>query len=893
MSKKKKLFLIDGSSFIFRAYHATERSRMSTSKGIPTNATYVFTNMIQKLYREMKPDYLVIVWDAPGKTLREEKYKEYKGTRKETPLDLMPQFEYIRKMVEAFSIATLEKEGYEADDVIATIAEKYRGKPDFEIVIVSGDKDMGQILDENIRMLDTMKEKETTPETIQEKWGLKPSQLVDLFALLGDTSDNIPGVKGIGDKSAPGLIQQFGSLDGVYQNLEKVPEKIREKLAAQKDQAYLSRELVELERKVPVQFKLEDFGIKKPDREKLLGLFRELEFQKLLGEYSQESKEIKREDYELITKSEQLDKLAAALKAKAEFAFDLESTSIDPIKADPVGFSFALAEGRAFYVPFSHKTGLGEEQLSRKEVFEKLRPILESAKFKKIGQNIKYDYTVLKRAGMDPAGFEFDTMIASYLLNPRRRTHNLTDLALEHFGHKMITFEEIAGKGKNQKLFSEIDLTTACKYSAEDADITWRLYQKLSPLLKESELEKLYDAIEVPLSLVLARMEMHGVKIDARKLHALGQELQIKEEAIKKEIFELAKGEFNIDSPKQLSEVLFQRLNLPTKKKIKTGFSTNVDVLNELAAIHPLPQKVIGYRTLSKLRSTYTDALIDLIDQTTGRIHTSYNQTVTSTGRLSSSEPNLQNIPTRAAEGRKIREAFIAEKGFQLVSADYSQIELRVLAHFSQEPALLDAFEKGEDIHARTAMEVFGVSPDDVSAELRRRAKVINFGILYGMSDFGLSQELGIDQREAKKYIDQYFERYPNVRKFLDQVLKEAHEKLSIRTLMNRLCRFPDINSENQIIRKAAEREAINAPMQGSAADIIKKAMVSIDRKLSEQNLKSRMILQVHDELVFEAAEAELDKLKELVTLEMESAVELKVPLKIDLGIGENWLQAH
>jgi len=866
---------------------------MSNSKGIPTNATYVFTNMLQKIFKDYEPDYLVVVWDAPGKTFREEKYKEYKATRKETPQDLIPQFDYIRAIVDGFNIATLEKEGYEADDVIATIAEKYKGRKDMEVVIVSGDKDMGQILDENVKMLDTMKEKETNVDTLKEKWGLTPKQLIDLFALLGDSSDNIPGVKGIGEKSAPGLIQQFGSLDGIYQNLDKIPEKIRQKLEAQKKQAYLSRELIELKKNVPLEFKLEDFEVQKPDREKLVSLFRELEFQKLLSEYSQESKEVKRENYELITKPEALEKWVKELKQSASFAFDIETTSPEPMKAEPVGFSFATEEGRGCYLPFAHKTGLGEEQLGKKQVFEQLKPVLESEQLKKIGQNIKYDYIVLIRAGMKPEGYAFDTMLASYLFNPRRRTHNLNDLALEYFGHKMISFEDIAGKGKSQRLFSEIDLKSACQYSAEDADITLRLYHKLAPLLKQHNLERLYYEIELPLSLVLARMEMAGVKIDAQILKSLSRELSEKEDELKREIFEMAKGEFNLDSPRQLSEVLFQRLNLPTKKKTKTGFSTNVDVLNELALVHPLPKKIIEYRTLSKLRSTYTDALIQLINPETGRIHTSYNQTITATGRLSSSDPNLQNIPARTPEGRKIREAFIPEKGFKIMSADYSQIELRVLAHFSEEPALLDAFEKGEDIHSRTAIEVFGVKPEQLTPELRRKAKVINFGVLYGMSDFGLSQELGIEPKEAKKYIEQYFERYPRVRKFLDQVLDEARKNLCIRTILNRLCKFPDINSENQIVRKAAEREAINAPMQGSAADIIKVAMVKIDRIMQEKKLKSRMIMQVHDELVFEVEENEIEELKKLVKSEMESAVKLKVPLKVDIGVGHNWMEAH
>ena len=890
--KKKRLFLVDGSSFIFRAFHATERARMSTSTGLPTNATYVFTNMVQKLLKDEHPDYFVVVWDAPGKTFRDEKYKDYKANRAEMPLDLAPQIGYIRKIVDAFNLPVLEKQGFEADDVIATIAEKMKRHEDLEVVIVSGDKDMGQVLDQNVIMLDSMKEKVTTVETIKQNWGVTPEQLVDVFALMGDAIDNIPGVTGIGKKTAPELIRQFGSLENLYQRLDQVKETIRAKLEAGREQAFLSRELVELEKKVPLEFKLDDFRIRLPNLEKLLVLFRELEFHKFLNDYSRESIEIKYEDYELVFTADQLDGLAAELLTRGEFAFDVETTSVNPMSAEPVGFSFSASEGRAFYLPFGHKVMLGELQLPRSAVLEKLRPILVSDKVKKIGQNVKYDYSVLRRAGIELAGAAFDTMIASYVLNPRRRTHNLADLALEHFGHKMIKFQDVAGKGKNQKLFSEVDLKSACRYSAEDADLTWRLYRKLAPQLEKAGLEKLYYEIELPLALVLARMEMAGVKVDSKKLAELSKELKAREELLRKQIFDLAGKEFNVDSPRQLGEILFQQLNLPAKKKTKTGYSTDVEVLQELAKQHPLPARVMEYRVLAKMRSTYTDALIELIDPRTGRIHTSYNQTVTSTGRLSSSEPNLQNIPTRTAEGKKLREAFIAERGYMLLAADYSQIELRVLAHLSGEPALIDSFEKGEDIHLRTAAEVFGVKPEEVTGELRRRAKVINFGILYGMSDFGLAQELGIEQKDAKQYIDAYFARYPRVREFLGEVLKEARKNLRISTLMGRRCFFPDINSNNQTVRKAAEREAINAPMQGSAADIIKLAMLRIDRRLSESKMKSRMIMQVHDELIFEVEHDEIEELKKLVTREMESAAQLKAPLKVEIGLGNNWAEA-
>ncbi len=885
--------MVDGSSYIFRAYHATERQRLSTSKGLPTGATYVFTNMIQKLLKDEKPDYFVIVWDAPGKKFREDIYKEYKANRPEAPDDLVPQFPYIRAIVDAFRIATLEKEGYEADDVIATIVKKLKNNPELEIVIVSGDKDMGQILDERVKILDTMKDKITTAKTIQEKYQLTPSQLIDVFALMGDKIDNVPGVPGIGEKTAVSLIQKFKSLDELYKNIGQVPQKIREKLIQHKEQAYLSKKLVQLDTNVPVEFKLEDFKIKPPDKEKLIKLFRELEFHKLLSEYAEKSPEVHREEYKLIVDEKALDKLIKELEEKKEFAFDVESTSPNPMLAEPVGFSFATDKGKAYYLPFAHLTRLGEKQLKKDLVFKKLKPILASKQYKKIGQNLKYDYIVLKRAGIELEGIYFDTMIASYLINPRRRTHNLDELALEYLGHKMISFKDIAGKGKAQKTFPEIDLKTACRYSGEDADITYRLYQVLSPLLKEQELERLYFEVELPLMLVLARMEMTGVKVDAEKLRALSKELRQREEALKKEIYQLAGKEFNIDSPRQLGEVLFDQLHLPRKKKTKTGYSTSYEVLVELAKVHPLPAKIIEYRSLSKLRSTYTDSLLELINPQTGRIHTSYNQTITATGRLSSSEPNLQNIPARTQEGRRIREAFVAEKGFKILSADYSQIELRILAHFSGEPALIEAFERGEDIHKNTAVRVFGVKPEEVNEELRRRAKVINFGVIYGMSDFGLAQELGIDQKEAKKYIEQYFERHPKVREFLDQILEQARKNLYITTILGRRCYFPDINSKNQMARKAAEREAINAPMQGSAADIIKLAMVKIDALLRERNMKSKMIMQVHDELVFEAKEDEIDELKEIIKKEMEGAVKLRVPIKVDIGIGENWAEAH
>jgi DNA polymerase-1 len=887
----RRLYLVDGSSYIFRAYHATERQRLSTSSGLPTGAIYVFTNMLRKLLKDEAPEYLAVVWDAPGKTFREDSYPDYKATRKEVPEDLVPQFDYIRKVVKAFNIATLEKDGYEADDVIATMVEELSAQ-DLEIVIVSGDKDLTQILGPKVSMLDTMKDRRTDPALVKDRFGVEPERVVDLLALMGDASDNVPGVPGIGEKTAKKLIAEYRTLENLLKHADNVPGKVGENLKRFAEQARLSKNLVTLVREVPVSFSLEELKVKTPDREKLARLFSELEFQKLLAEYSTAQKEINTDRYQLVQDEKALSRSIKEMERARAFALDLETTSPDPMQAEIVGISFCARPELAYYIPVGHSGLEVKRQLSKELVLKRLKSLLEDPKLKKIGQNIKYDYIVLNRAGVKTEGIAFDTMVASYLLNPRRN-HNLNDLALEHLNHKMLTYEEVCGRGKDQINFSEVELETALRYSGEDADVTLRLSQLFAPRLKEQEFQKLFDKVEMPLVTVLARMEMNGVKIDVKLLEEISRELEERGEIKKQEIYRLAGEEFNIDSPKQLQEILFEKLKLPRRKKTKTGYSTRMDVLVQLAEEHPLPKHLLEYRTLSKLKSTYAEALPRLVHPATGRLHTSFNQAITATGRLSSSEPNLQNIPVRTPEGRRIRQAFIAEGENLLLSSDYSQVELRLLAHISGDSTLLESFEAGEDIHRRTAAEVFGVAPDLVTEEMRRQAKVINFGITYGMSEFGLSQELGIPRKQARIYIDEYFRRYPGAYRYVQDTIERARRDGHITTIFNRRCFFPEIKSKDPNIRRFAEREAINAPMQGSAADIIKMAMVKIDREIKRRNLKTMMILQVHDELVFEVPPEELEEVRALVQREMEAVADLKAPLKVDIKAGKNWAEAH
>ena len=888
--QSQRIYLIDGSSYIYRAYYAIPH--LSNARGAATNAVYGFTNMLLKVVRDEKPDHLAVIFDAKGPTFRKEIYPEYKANRAKMPEDLVPQIPLIKEVVRAFNMPVVEKEGFEADDIIATLAERFAASG-MAVTVVTGDKDLMQVVGERVRLLDTMKDKVSGPEEVRERFGGPPEQVKEVLALAGDSSDNIPGVPGIGEKTAKELIGQFGSLENLLANIDGVKgEKRRENLRKFAEQARLSRRLVSLVRDVPLDLDYDNFVLAEPDRSALTALFKEMEFHKLLQEFSADNRATG-EGYTGVLTEADFDCLLETLKEAKRICLDTETTSLDPTRADLVGISFAVRAGEAWYLPLGHRYLGAPEQLDRQMVLERLRPLLEDPGAAKVGQNLKYDALVLRRAGIELAGIVCDTMILSYLTNPAAKSHGMDTLAAEHLGYKTITFSEVAGSGKNQVGFSEVEVEKAIVYAAEDADITLRLAEKLEPLLKEAKQEKLFREVEMPLMEVLADMEWTGVRIDPDFLRVLSGQMEKKLATLEGEIHELARGPFNIGSPKQLGEVLFERLKLPRGRRTKTGWSTDVEVLTTLAEDHAIASKILEYRSLAKLKGTYTDALPKLIHPQTGRIHTSFNQTVTATGRLSSSEPNLQNIPIRTGEGGRIREAFIPAEGNVLLSADYSQVELRILAHMAAEDVLRESFERGEDIHARTASEIFGVFPELVTAEMRRQAKTINFGVLYGMSAFGLAKSLGIGRKEAQEFIDHYFARYPKVKGFMEERIAEAREKLYVTTLLGRRCAIPEIRSRNGAVRGYAERNAVNYPIQGSAADIIKVAMVRIFARLRREGLGAKMVLQVHDELVFDVPEAELEAVRSLVREEMEGAVELDVPLVVDIGVGKNWREAH
>jgi len=889
---KPRVYLVDGSSYIYRAYYAIRH--LSNSKGEATNAVFGFTNMLLSLVRDEKPDHLAVVFDARGPTFRKELYPDYKANRSAMPEDLIPQVPLIKQVVKAFNMPALEQTGYEADDIIATLAKRYAAQG-LEVTVVTGDKDLMQIVGERIRLLDTMKGKHSGRAEVVERFGVPPEQVLEVLGLAGDTSDNIPGVPGIGEKTASSLIQEFGSIENLLRNIDRVKgQKRQENLREYGEQARLSRKLAELVYDVTLDVTLDDLALEKPDHAALTELFKQLEFHKLLQEYSVSVQEQSSgENYQTVLSEAELDELIDSLKRAGRFALDTETTSLIAVQAELVGLSFAVESGHGWYLPVGHRYLGVPEQLPLELVLNKLRPLLEDPQIEKIGQNIKYDALVLRNAGIELAGVVVDTMILSYITHPAAKSHGLDALAADHLNHRMIPYDEMTGTGKNRICFSEVEVEKATVYAAEDADITWRLAEKLLPQLPAEQPERLFYDVEMPLVEVLTRMEWRGVRIDAGFLGQLSGEMAIKMENLEQEIHRLAGGPFNINSPKQLGEILFEKLHLPKGKKTKTGWSTNVEVLTDLAEQHEIAAKILDYRSLNKLKGTYSDALPKLINPASGRLHTSFNQAITATGRLSSSDPNLQNIPIRTAEGRRIREAFLPKEGWTLLSADYSQVELRVMAHMADVPALKESFAAGEDIHKRTASEIFTVFPEMVSDEMRRQAKTINFGVLYGMGAFSLGKDLGISRKEAQEFIDHYFERYPEVHDYLEAKKAEAREHQYVTTILGRRCAIPEINSSNGAIRSYAERNAINYPIQGSAADIIKVAMVNIDRRLREGNLQTRMLLQVHDELVFEVPPEELERVEELVREDMENAVPLDLPLKVDIGTGRNWAEAH
>jgi DNA polymerase-1 len=890
VEKNAKVYLIDGSSYIYRAFFAI--GHLSNSKGFPTQAIYGFTNMLLKILREKEAEYVAIVFDAPGPTFRHEVFGEYKSNRPSMPEDLRVQVPHIKEIVSALRLPVLEKEGYEADDLIATLARKLE-REGIETVIVSGDKDLMQLISPRVTMYDPMKDKNFQVPQVKERFGVSPDKVVEVMGLMGDTSDNIPGVPGIGPKTARQLIEEFGSIAELLKNIDKVKNaKLRASLDRHAEQARLSRELATLDSNAPLDWTLENLKRGEPDRKKLQEIFKEMEFSKLLKDFSLRP-DHRDDDYRLITGMGEMEALVRNLREAGAFALDLESTSMEPMRAEIVGLSFSFRPHQAFYLPVGHTYEGAPEQLSREEVLRILHPLLEDPELKKYGQNIKYDYILLAKSGIRLRGIAGDNMIASYLLNPSKHRHSLEELSREYLDRQIITYEDVAGAGAKAIPFSQVEVEKACRYSCEDADLTLILANLLIPKIEGDGFAELLGRVELPLIEVLAVMEMNGVKLDLPLLAVMSDEFEKLMEKISGEVYDLAGGEFNINSPQQLGKVLFEKLKLPGGKRTKTGYSTDVEVLTELAKDFPLPAKVLEYRSLSKLKSTYVDALPQLVNPVTGRVHTSFNQTVTATGRLSSSDPNLQNIPIRSPEGRRIREAFIPQEGSLILSADYSQIELRVLAHLACDTFLIETFQRGEDIHAATASEIFHVPPEQVTPEMRRLAKVINFGIIYGMSAFGLAKELGIPPSVAQAYIANYFQKYHEVRDYIDKSLEQARERGYVTTLMNRRRYLPDIQSTNRSIRQFAERIAINAPIQGTAADLIKVAMINIHQRLMKEGYKTKLILQIHDELVFEVPQGELEGIKALVKEEMEGVVKLYIPLKVDIGVGKNWAEAH
>ncbi len=894
MSQKTGIvYLVDGSSYIHRAFHAIRN--LANSKGFPTNAILGFTKMVLKLINDKTPEYLVLVFDAKGPTFRHEIYEDYKANRPPMPEDMVVQLPIIKDILEKLNIPMMEMPGYEADDIIGTLARICEEKG-FEVVMVTGDKDFRQLVTLDVSMWDTMKDVVTDYEALKGTYGFEPEKFIDVMGLSGDTSDNIPGVPGVGEKTAINLIKEFGSFESVFEHVEEITKKkLKENLGKFEEQAFLSKQLVTIDRFVP----LDEAGtarieVGEPDGEELTKIFRDLEFRGLWEEFASRKELVS--DYIPILTKDALTALERKIRKAGSVSIDTETTSQDPLQAKLVGISFSCDEGEAYYLPLFHQYLGCPRQLEWSEALEILRGVLTDNNISKIGQNIKYDAEVLKMHGVDLEGIHFDTMVASYVINPGLRQHGLDYLAQHYLNHKMISYGEVVGKGKSQLNFSQVDVERACEYSCEDADMTLRLMHILDQKLRIDKNEALFFELEMKLLPVLMDMEMAGIRIDAGFFKQMSAGFTRQMKALEREIYDEAGMEFNINSPQQLGHVLFEKLQLPVQKKtFKTKqYSTDVKVLKKLTAFpHKIPGLILRYRTLSKLKSTYLDALVKMVNPDTGRVHTSYNQTVAATGRLSSSNPNLQNIPIRGEEGREIRKGFVAEKGHFLVSADYSQVELRVFAHYSNDQAFMEAFKQDEDIHTRTAAEILGEKAEAVTPDMRRIAKAVNFGIIYGMGPKKLSEELGIDLKTAKDYIATYYEKYHGVTRFREETIDTARKEGYVTTLFNRRRYLPDIQHGNRVIRAEAERMAVNTPIQGTAADLIKKAMINIHQRLIQNGFQSRMLLQVHDELVFEVPEEELDTLIPMIKEEMETVYALRVPLKVDINKGRNWDEAH
>ncbi len=883
----EEIYLIDGSAYIFRAYHAM--GGLSNSKGFPTGAIFGFTNMIMKTLKDKSPNRIAVIFDAPGPTFRHEMYPLYKANRPEAPQDLIVQIPKILELVQAYRLPMLSIAGYEADDIIATLTQKARSL-NWGVVIVSADKDLTQLVCDGVAMWDPQKDALYDAKGVKDKFGVLPEQILDYLSLVGDSSDNIPGVRGIGPKTAGNLIQDFGSLQQIYDQMDRITKpKLRESLMTNRDKAFLSRDLAKLDEDVPIDVDIDNLIILEPDSEHLREMFREFEFKRLLDNLPA-VKNLDFSGYKTVRALQELPAIISEIKTRGRFAVDLETTSIAPVWAELVGISLCAKEGKPYYLPVGHIKG---PQLPKGETLAMLKPILEDPAISKIGQNIKYDMIVLKNEGVNLQGVACDTMLASYLLDPSRRGHSLDDLAEIYLEHKMIPITDLIGTGKKQISFAEVEIDQASEYSCEDADVTFRLATIMTPRLKETGLEDLFLNVELPVIYVLTDMELAGVRIDSDYLKKLSIEFGENLKQIEREIYDLAGEEFNINSTQQVGEILFNKLGLKGTKKTKTGLSTSLAVLEELAFQHELPKKILEYRSIFKLKSTYADSLVNLVNPRTGRIHTSYNQAVAATGRLSSSDPNLQNIPIRTTEGRKIRKAFVPAKNHVFIAADYSQIELRIMAHLSQDKRLLEAFDSGEDIHSITAASVFGLPLSLVTPEMRRKAKEINFGIIYGMGAFKLSNQIGVSLKVARQYLEDYYLTYAGVKKYMEEVPDQASRVGFVTTILGRKRFLPDLTNPNKLAQQAARRIAINTTMQGSAADLMKVAMINVHKRLEAENLPVKLILQVHDELVLEAHENHVDAAINLLRFEMEHAYELSVPLVVDVSVGNNWDEAH
>ncbi|RLA59503.1 MAG: DNA polymerase I [Gammaproteobacteria bacterium] len=906
MDSTPPIVLVDGSSYVYRAFHALPP--LTNSRGQATGAVKGVISMLRRLCKDYPQSPIAVVFDAKGKTFRDDMYALYKAHRPPMPDELRGQIEPIHEIVKAMGLPFICEPGVEADDVIGTLARQ-ASEQGRDVVISTGDKDMAQLVDHHITLVNTMTDTVMDEAGVVDKFGVGPGLIIDFLALMGDKVDNIPGVAGVGEKTALGLLQGLGSVDQIYADLDKVADlefrgarTMGARLAAQKDNAYLSYALATIKTDVALDQTPEQLHNSEPDRDALVDWYTRMEFRSWLEDLLQEGVatpnapvETVEVCYDIVTEQGALDAWLERLWAADLFAFDTETTSLDYMEAQVVGVSFAIEQGEAAYVPLAHDYLGAPRQLNREAVLEQLRPLLEDEQQAKVGQNLKYDASVLANHGISLRGIRFDTMLESYVLDSTATRHDMDSLALKYLGQKTIHFEDVAGKGAKQLTFNQINVEEAGPYAAEDADITLRLHQTLWPRLEqEGGLCSVFRDIELPLVPVLSRIERQGALISRELLQQQSAELGARLLELQGMVHELAGQEFNLGSPKQLGQILFEKLELPILKKTPKGApSTAEEVLAELALDYPLPKLLLEYRSLSKLKSTYTDKLPEMIKPATGRVHTSYHQAVTATGRLSSSDPNLQNIPIRTEEGRRIRQAFIAPDGYRIVAADYSQIELRIMAHLSADVGLLKAFKEGRDVHKATAAEVFEVDLEEVSGDQRRKAKAINFGLIYGMSAFGLAKQLHLGRKEAQQYIDRYFERYPGVRDYMDRTRALAKEQGYVETLFARRLYLPEINARNKMRVQAAERTAINAPMQGTAADIIKRAMLAVDAWLQGGSVDARMIMQVHDELVFEVAAGEVGPVSDEIRRLMSGAAELSVPLLVEVGVGDNWDEAH